>query len=208
MTSSLPTTITAVLAMVVVAGGVAASSSREHRMATLGLLVALAASPFLADPLPDARGIVARIAGAALVATLLLMAVRRHPAPAGTTIAGWPVAALVAVSAAVTIAAATEMGTFGSILPADPALFLPASMAGAGLMALAAAPIVFGGEPLRVATGLLLGVAGASLLAAGAGGPGTAFGDLCLAVLMGTLAGAGGQLHHLSNAARPVPGHR
>jgi len=209
VTAPLPAVIAGALAIAVMAGAVAAVSAREARVGILGLLVALAGSPFLADPLPDARGIVARIASAALVAYLLLMAVRGRPDAPGPRVAGWPLATLVAVTAAVTVLAASGGPDLaGLVMPATAGLFLPAAAAGAAVLAVAAAPVVLATEPLRLSVGLLLAAVGTSLVAASISGPASPLADLCLAGLLGTLAGGGTLLHHVSRRPAAQPGHR
>ena len=218
MTGPLPAAITAVLAVVVMGGGVAAVGAREHRAAILGLLVALAASPFLADPMPDGRGIAARIAGAALVAYLLLIAARDDEDALAAAIP-WPLAVMVAATAAVAVTAAVlgsglPGGLPGTGLP-EPAgapltaspLFVPAAAAGAALLVLAAAPIMTADAPLRLAAGLTLAGCAVSLLAA-VGGPASPLADLCLALLLAAIAGAGAVLHRISQRPGSQPAGR
>jgi hypothetical protein len=136
--------------------------------------------------------------------------VRHHPAATGSRIAGWPVAALVALTAGVAIAALAS----GPVLPntmtgaAAAAIFVPAASAGMALLALAMAPVLLGSEGFRVTIGLLLGTTGCMLMTAGVSGPPSAFADLCVAVLTGTLAGAGSQLSVDVEQARSQPGRR
>jgi hypothetical protein len=247
VTGPLPAAITAVLAVVVIGGAAIAVGSREQRPAILGLLVALSGAPFLADPMPDPRGIAARIASAALVAYLFLMATRANgdatdPMPSSGTAAAsgplpsslasvavpWPVALLVAATAAAVAIAAV----LGSDLPGSAGLprgaglpgtsgvpeppgapllaaapFIPAAAAGAALVALAAAPILLATHPLRLAQALVLAGAGAPLVLASVTGPPSPFSDLCLALLLAVVAGAGGLLHTISqrSASQPAP---
>jgi hypothetical protein len=220
VTGPLPAAITAVLAVVVMGGAVAAVGAREHRAAILGLLVALAASPFLADPMPDPRGITARIAGAALAAYLLLIGARDGD-ETGAAPVPWPLATLVAATAGVAAAAAV----LGSSLPAgslsatglpEPAgtpllansIFVPAGAAGAALLALAAAPIVTAGAPLRLALGLGLAGAALSLLLVAVSGPMSPLADLCLALLVAAIAGAGAMLHRIARRPGSQPARR
>jgi hypothetical protein len=184
--------------MLVMIGAVAAVSARDSRLRVLGLLVAVAGSPFLADPLPDPRGIVARIAGAALIAHLLLVAGRGRADEPGSRIATWPTWALVTATAVSTVlAAATGPDLPGLVTPAAAGLYLPAATAGTALLVLAAAPVVLAQEPLRFTVGLILAGAAVSLAAASIMGPAGALADLCLAVLLAALAGAGVLLDHL-----------
>jgi hypothetical protein len=221
MTGPLPAAITAALAVVVIGGAVAAVGAREHRVALLGLLVSLCGSPFLADPIPDARGVAARIAGAALAAYLLVMATRDDAQAPGAAPISWPVALLIGTTAAIAAAAAVSGsslpggGSSGAGLPepvgaplAAPPLFVPAAAAGAALLVLGATPMTMTSEPLRLATGLVLATAGTALALAAVSGPGSPLTDLCLAVLLAAIAWAGGLLHRLSHPPRSQPARR
>jgi hypothetical protein len=213
VTGPLPAALAAVLAIVVMAGAVTAVAAREQRLAVLGLMIALAGAPFLGDPLPDVRGMVARIAGAALVAYVLLMAVRAGPAaatraavPASPAAMSWPVAAVAALAATLIVVAASDAATVLSDgVAARPSL--PAAAAGAALLVVAAAPVAVAADPLRLTIGLLLAVAAAALLGASVNGPATALAELCVAVLLGVLATAGSHLARVTQSIR-APGRQ
>ena len=84
----------AALTCVVVAGAVVAVSAREARAALLGLLVVLLGSALIADPLPGALPIAARLVAAFLAARLIAVGIRGEgEATAGSRL-GWPVEAL------------------------------------------------------------------------------------------------------------------
>jgi len=212
--------IGAVFGFVAVAGAVTAVSTRSPRLAILGLLVALLAAPFVADPLPDLRGTVARITGAALVAYPLVMVTRgRGPSISGSR-SGWPADVLLAITAAIAATGAAA-GWEGAVkllpglgtgepagLPAGVAttpIFLPAIAAAAAVLALAAGPTAVARDPLRLTVGLCLAVLGLTLLRAGLSGPLTAFADLCTAVLLATIAGGGALLIRAARRPGDVP---
>lgn len=213
---AIPTTvIAALLAAAVVGGAVVCVSTRWPRLAVLGLLVALLAAPFVADPLPDPRGIAARIAGAVLAAYVLLIAMRGSAEPTTGSRGGWPADALLAATAALAAGAAAAgwdvagslggpPGGEGSIEGTIPGPFLPAIAAGGAVLALAAGPVGFARDPLRMTIGLCLGMLGLTLVQAALDGPPSAFTDLCVAVLLATIAGGGALL---SRASRR-PEHR
>lgn len=214
MTGSPAALFAALLAVTVLAGAVTALSTRDARLAVLGLLVALLAGPFVADPLPDMRGIAARLAGAVLVAYPLLIAIRGSSEPTTTgSRGGWPADALLALTAAVAAgAAAAGWDVAGRLGAGDgpgagiglaagselTVLFLPAIAAGTGVLTLAASAIAFGRDPLRLTVGLCLAILGLTIVQAGLGGPPSAFTDLCVAVLLATTAGGGAMLTRAS----------
>lgn len=206
MIASLTAVIAVLLAVAVVGGAVVAVSTRGPRLAVLGLLVALLAAPFVAEPLPDLRGIASRIAGAVLAAYPLLIAVRGSAASTTGSRGGWPADALLAVTAAVAAGAAAAgwdvagslgagpSGEPGSIEGVIPGPYLPAIAAGAAVVALAVGPVGFARDPLRLTIGLCLGMLGLTLVQAALSGPPSAFTDLCVAVLLATMAGGGALL--------------
>jgi hypothetical protein len=212
MSGPLLTAIASILAVMVIAGAVAAAGLRDQRAAILGLLIALVSSPFLADPLPDPRGILARLAGAALVAYLLLMATRDAPDQPGPGGMGWPATALATATAALVVAMAFGgLGGPGIPVPAGAgtaAPYVPAAIAGAAVLVAAAAPVVLARSPLRLAIGLVLALTGGALVSASIAGPPSAFTDLSLAVLLGALAGVGGFLQRNARPTRTQPARR
>jgi hypothetical protein len=60
--------ILAAVALAVIAGSIAAVSTREARTAVLALALVLVVSPLLADPLAEPAGLAARLIGANLAA--------------------------------------------------------------------------------------------------------------------------------------------
>ena len=166
-------------AVVVATGAVVAVTERTARLAALGLLVVLVGSPFLADPLPDARLLAVRLV-AGILAGYLVWAPLTGPriVTHGSTL-GWPGAAALAM---VLVAAGwLASGTLvTSLLPAvDPTAGVPpvapALLAGDPvaratfaiawvLGAFAIAPIVLARDVPRLGTGLLLLVAAGGLL--------------------------------------------
>ena len=64
------------LAVVVTAAAVIATSAREPRFAALGMIVALVGSAYVTDPLPGLVALAARLAGSALAGYLVWVAPR------------------------------------------------------------------------------------------------------------------------------------
>jgi hypothetical protein len=139
--------------IVVALGAAVAIGARAGRASSLGILVALAFGPFLADPLPSIDVAAFRIAAGVLAAFLVLVAARRA-GPAASSPLGLPATLAAAAAAFVVGLGATAVG-----LPA----FGPAAAVAAGLASLAVAvpPIGLARDPLR------LGVASIVLLNAG-----------------------------------------
>lgn len=171
------------VATVAILGAIAAVSAREARIALTGLVIALVAAPFVADPLPDIRVIALRVVGGVLAAQLLWPAVRAGVVREGGSLLGWRAEALMATAAAIcgwAIAASLAgiptgvdllPGT-GPTGPFDPAVVRFAAPAAAGLaiLALAATPVLVPPDPVRLGLGLLLLVEGVTLLQSGLGG--------------------------------------
>ncbi|MES2210881.1 MAG: hypothetical protein V4515_11955 [Chloroflexota bacterium] len=179
------------VAFAVTAGAVVAVSAREARVALVGLAVAMAAAPFLADPLPPLTVLATRVVGAALAAYLLRAAVASAEAPAGTarprighggSRTGWPAETLLALAAwivglsiSIHLEALNPAGpgiTSGDALGAWSAA---SAAAGAGLAAIVIAivPAVRARDGFRTAVGLLVLIMGIMLLRTGvAGAPG------------------------------------
>jgi len=171
------------IAAVAVLGAVAAVSAREARIALTGLVIALVAAPFVADPLPDVRVLALRVVGAVLSAQLLWPAVRGGMATEGGSELGWRAEAALAIGAAVcgwAIASTLSALPPGVDLPAgivrpgpfDQAVVRFAAPAAAGLaiLALAATPVLVPKDPVRLGLGLLLLIDGVTLLQVGLGG--------------------------------------
>ena len=64
------------VALAVVVGAIVATSARNARTAVLGLFLTLVGAPFVADPLPDSLGLLARLIGSVICR---LFPVGRHP---------------------------------------------------------------------------------------------------------------------------------
>jgi hypothetical protein len=184
------------LACVVVAGAVVAVSARETRAALLGLLVALLASSFIADPLPGPLPIAARLAAAALGCRLIAIAIRGEVEQTGGTRLGWPVEALAAAAAGI-----VGFGTHGLGAPgAGPP---EAQAAGFAVGVLAGAPLVTGRDVFRLGIGAILLLAGALLAREGLGGTPS---DLEQLVTSGLVVGLGGAVGVIVAGARTAAG--
>jgi len=171
------------IAAVAVLGAAAAVSAREARIALTGLVVALVAAPFVADPLPDVRVLALRVVGAVLSAQLLWPAVRGGMAAEGGSELGWRAEVALASGAAVcgwAIAATLSGLPPGIDLPADVlppgpfdqavVRFAAPAAAGIAILALAATPVLVPPDPVRLGLGLLLLIDGVTLLKVGLGG--------------------------------------
>lgn len=193
--------ILAGVALAVVAGSVAAVSTRDARTSILALALVLVVSPLVADPLAGPVGLAARLVGGVLAAYLLWIVVRDRPASrvgraeTGGSRIGWPAEILVAASAAVVGFAAHGLGA-----PAlGPAL---GSATGFAVAALAVAPVVTGRDVLRVGIGLLLLLDAGLLVRAALGGTP---GPLEQLLSAGLVAGLGGALAAAAQSARLEP---
>ncbi len=190
--------ILAIVALAVVGGAVVVVAARDTRTVLLALVVALVASPLLADPLSAPLGLAARLVGA-ILATYLLWVVARDrgetgllPSPTEGSRIGWPAEILVAAAAAVVGFAAHGLGA-----PAGgPPL---ASAAGFAVAALALTPVVTGRDVVRVGTGLLLLIDAGLLVRAALGGTPGDVEQLVTATMLIVLAGS---LAALAAAAR------
>ncbi len=153
----------AVVAIAILTAAVAAVFVRDPRVAALSLAIVLATTPFLADPIAPASGLVARVLGAALATYLLWIPVRDGAFMTGGSRLGWPADALVVGAAAVVGYTSHGLGAPTS----GPAL---ASAVGFGLAAMSVAPILTGRDVVRVGVGLSLLLQGALLVRVGLGG--------------------------------------
>lgn len=193
------TPVLVALGMVTAAGAVVAVSAREPRFAVLGLLVALVASAYVADPLPGTVALGARLVGAILGGYLLWIALRRAPAKTAGSQMGWPGAGAIALAAFVTgwLAAGAVGGALASVPSEGPSTGLtavglvsgsPVASAGLGaafaLLALAVAPVVVARDVLRLGLGLLLMVAATELLRSAAVGRSDDHVELAFALLI------------------------
>ena len=172
------------LAVAVVVGGVAAVAAVTPRLAVLGLLLALAGSAYVADPLPGPLGLGARLAGTTLGVYLIWIALRRAPAAMPAAATGWVGAAAIGVAAfaagwlaAGTLAASLASGPAegpgaGGVAAAlsDGSLVSQAAVGAAlALTVLAVPQVLLARDILRLGVGLLLLLAAAGLLANGLG---------------------------------------
>jgi hypothetical protein len=171
------------VALAVVLGAVVAGSARNARTAILGLLAVLLFSPFLSDPSAEPRGVAARLIGAVLAGYLLWIAGRGGGVWTGGSRLGWPTELLIAGAAAT-----VGYGSHGLGAPAaGPAL---TQATGFALAALSIAPIANGRDIVRIGTGLLLLVSGATLVRTALGGTPEPLEQVILAGLIATLGGA------------------
>ncbi len=211
-----------VFTIVVIAAAALAVSTRDARIAIIGLLVALLAAPFVAEPVPDLRGIGARLAGAVLGTYPLWMIYRGGEETTTGSRGGAVIDGMVAIVAALAAASAAvgwdvagrlnanglgeliaQLGRIGTSLEPP---FLPAIGAGGALLVLAVSPVAFAREPLRLTLGLTLAMLGATLVQAGLGGPPTPFTNLCGALALAAVSAGGGVVILASRrAARPLP---
>lgn len=200
--------VLAVLAILVLAGGVMAVSVTDGRLALLGLAGSLLVAPFLADPEPTTLGLAARVVAATLAVWLPWTIVRDGRRLIAPSVAGWPAEAAAAAAAGLAGLASHGLG----LQAAGPAA---AQAAGFGLLAVGLVA-AFGREPLRLGVGLTLLVLAATLVRAGLGPtPGPleelAIGGLLVAVLGSTavLVSAAGHLPGTdavrTEAHRPSP---
>ncbi|HWP63468.1 MAG TPA: hypothetical protein VNO86_08365 [Candidatus Binatia bacterium] len=158
-----------VVAVVAAAGGVIAVASREPRAATVGLLVALLGSVFVADPLPPPGALAVRLVAGILAGYLLWVVVGAARISTSGSVLGWPVEAILALAGGLVGWASHGLGAPGRGPEAASAL-------GVALVVLSAAPVVLGGrDVLRVGIGLTLLLSGAFAVRVGlAGTPGPA----------------------------------
>jgi hypothetical protein len=186
------------LAGLVAIGAIVAVSAREPRFAVLGLIIALVAGGYVADPLPSYAALGARLAGAALAGYLIWVALRRAPAQTAGWHVGWPGATALAVIAfaagwlasgtlAAALAATTGEGPsaagVATALVSGSPVARAAMAASFALVALSAAPVLVARDVLRLGIGLLLLLAAAGLVrnALGAGSDGST--DLAVGVV-------------------------
>jgi hypothetical protein len=181
----------AALAVLTVAGGVLAVSTRDVRTAVLGLLLVLLGAPFIADPLPGPVPVIVRLAAALLATRFLLIGLRGEDVTAGTRI-GWPAEALLAAAAGVIGFGSHGLGAAGLGPP-------EAQAAGFALAALAVAPLVTGRDVLRIGIGAVLLVVGGVLIRTGLGAP-AGDGEQLIGALL--TIGLGGAVAVISMAAR------
>ncbi|MBI2777202.1 MAG: hypothetical protein HYX57_08110 [Chloroflexi bacterium] len=172
--------ILAVLAVVVTAGAVIAVSASESRAALVGLAATVCLAPFVAEPLPGAAVLGARVVTGIIVVVLLRAVATGDEGHGLGSRLGWPAESLLAAGAFVAgisiadtlaIFAATGPrfpveGSFGSLTPDAVAL-------GAGLAAITIglAPALLSRFALRTGIGLIVLVEGVVLARTGIAGP-------------------------------------
>lgn len=173
----------AALAVAVVAGGIIAVSSRESRVAVLGLTLAGVTAPLIGDPLPEPLALAARVVATVLAGYLLWICLRSGPVTAGSPL-GWPVEALIAAAAG-----GAGFGAGGLVAELGPR---EAVATGAALAAIAVAPMLIARDALRLAVSLSLGVIAAGLLRVGLAGSPPALEQVVLGGLSVAIAAGSG----------------
>lgn len=202
-----PILVTAAIA--VVAGAVVAVSARDVRLVLVGLAVCLLVAPLVADPLPDVSPLVARAAASLLALEILNLAIRDREHALRGSLLGWPAKACAAGAAAIAGYAVVngitpdaqvlrEIGS-ASVTPVP-----MARAAGFALLALCAAPVLAGRDPLRMSIGGLLLLTGGELVRTGVVGPATGLEQLAVGGVAIALAVAFGAL--VTGAASPALG--
>ena len=186
----------AAITAVVVGGAVVAVTARDARATLLGLLIVLLGSAVLADPLPGALPIAARMVAAFLACRLIAVAIRGESVVTSGSRLGWPVEVLGAVGAAI-----VGFGTHG--LGAAPTGPVAAQAAGFAVGALAVAPIVSGRDVLRLGIGAMLLLVGASLVRVGLAGTPSELEQL---VTSGLVIGLGGAVAIIVAGSRASTG--
>lgn len=170
-----------VAALFVVAGGAVAIAARNGHVVALGLLLALAAAPLVASPLPESTAAAARILGALLSAYLLWTVTRVGPVNSEGSAIGM---------AAEMAAAATAFAIGLQISPVDP-LVGPrvAQAAGLAVLVLAVVPLA-SRDIFRLGLGVILLTVGSSLLLEAWVGSTPPLTQLALTGLLAGIAGA------------------
>ena len=176
------TPLLVIVAVLAVAGGVVAVAAPNPRHATLGAFAALLLAGLIADPLPSAAGLVARLAGAALAGWLVWTALRKAPAASAHSALGWAGSAGVALAAfatgwlaatafaqALASSGAAAGDILGQTLGGGSLVDRAAIGAAAALGVLATAPVIMPRDGHRLGLGVLLLVAAGGLLCAALG---------------------------------------
>jgi hypothetical protein len=169
-----------VAAAAAVVGGVVAVTPRDSRLVTLGLLVAMVATPLASSPEPTALAVTFRILGSVLAAYFLWAATRDRSIESDGSGIG-------AAAELIAAGAAFSVGWF--VTPVRPlAGPVAAQAAGLALIALAIVPLA-GRNVLRVGAGIVLLLLGISLLLEAWVGAGSSLRQVVLTVLLvGTVA--------------------
>lgn len=189
------------IALAIVAAAVVTIAARDARSTVLGLAVVLIGTPVMAEPVPAAAGLAARIVAAILAAYLLWVVTRDRPRsgrpglPGASTEGsriGWPADALVAGAAFVVGFAAHGLGA-----PAmGPSL---ASATGFALAAVGLSATLTGRDVLRAGLGSLLLVDSGLIVRSALGGTP---GDLEQLITAGAIVVLAGTLAALAATAR------
>lgn len=175
------------VALAITLGTVAAISARRRSAALLGLAVALAAAPFLAQPLPGLSTLATRVVGAMLVAYLLRSAGSRpvpdvatpDAGPGGGSRLGWPAELLLSAGAwIIGLNVSIQLATLQPTGPVAPdtdllATLTPAALAAsAGLASIVGGvvPTFFGRSAFRSTIGAIILIQGGILFRTGVGG--------------------------------------
>ena len=167
------------VAVLTVAGAIAATGARVGRTRLLGLTLALTLAPFLADPFPAPGALAVRVVAALLVVSLLRATLldsgggdrqgSMHPSGASSAV-GWPSDALLAAAAAVLGFALTQglvAAGAGDGTPISTGSGGPVEIVGAvgfTLVTLGASSALLGGTSGRLTVGLLFLLQGVGLI--------------------------------------------
>jgi hypothetical protein len=175
--------VLAVIAVVCAAAAVFAMTSRDARTSLAALLLALIAAPVIADPVPTALPLAARLVGAVMAAFLVRIALRATPSLTEGTRIGWLTLGL--ATAAGFVAGYSTHGIAGT--PSGPA---EAQAAGFALLILSAGPLLAGRDVYRAGLAALLAVSGAGLLRVAVGGTPPGLEELAMTSLIVAVGGA------------------
>ncbi len=183
----------AAAAFALVIGAVMAVSAREGRVAVLGLVIALVATPLVADPLPSVPALAIRLTAAILAAYLVRSALHGGPTVTLGSHLGWPVHVVQAATAAVIGYGIATAGTFAVAPSGPPDGALPTVVplglaAAAAVLVLAFEPIALARDGLRLGIGLLLALSAVSVAASAVLGQADALAQIVVAASTATIA--------------------
>lgn len=176
-----------VAAILAVGGALVAVTGRDVRVALGGLVVSLAAAPFLANPLPAAPELVVRVAAVLFAGEALHIILRDTSVSTRGTLAGLPAEGLAAAAAFVIGYGTSGLGS----LPLGPA---EAQAAGFAMAVIAVGPIVRGSDVFRLGVALAILITGAELIRVGLSGTPSPLEQLATASLTIGLLGTVGVL--------------
>lgn len=171
------------VALLAIGGALIAVTARDARRALVGLVIVLAVTPLLADPLPDLAPLAARIVAALLGGYLLFIVLRGTTALTRGSLVGLPADAFAAVAAFIIGLGTSGLGST-ALGPAE------AQGAGFALAVLALAPIARGADVFRLGVALAILLTGAELVRAGLAGTPSALEQLMAAGLTVGLLGS------------------